>query len=130
MGVSIYLSLQKDIAGVDPLAIDGKLLAQAQDTLDDFAERAGLKTIAEMTSFSDEELDDFFDDEAEMPMNEEQWFAAADGLATVRAMLVQLRAHPNFVPRSKDVIEDLAAIEAVLLAAEQAHVRFHFSIDF
>ncbi|HEX4946242.1 MAG TPA: hypothetical protein VFZ34_06250 [Blastocatellia bacterium] len=130
MGIAVYLVLEEEIAGVDPLSVDGKMLAQVQDRLDQITEGAGLKTIAEMTSFSDDELDGFFEEDEARPANEEQWFAAADGLATVRALLQQLQVAPDLVPRSKDVIEDLLTIETVLVAADAQQLRFHFALDF
>ena len=130
MGVAVFVSLEKEIADVHPLDMDGKLLAKAQDALDEFVSNQGLKTIAEMTSFSDEEIEDFFDEEAEVPQNEELWFSAADGLATIRAMLKHLNENPGFVQRSDDVREDLLSIETILVTAEAHQSRFHFSLDF
>lgn len=130
MGVAVFVSLEKEIADVHPLDLDGKLLAKAQDALDEFVSRQGLKTIAEMTSFSDEEIEDFFDEETEVPQNEELWFSASDGLATIRAMLNHLNENPHFVKRSDDVREDLLGIETILVAADAQQSRFHFSLDF
>lgn len=130
MGVAVFVSLEKEIAGIYPLDVDGKSLAKTQDVLDEFVSTQGLKTIAEMTSFSDEEIEDFFDEEAEIPQNEELWFSAADGLATIRTMLKHLNENPGFVKRSDDVREDLQSIEAILVTAEAHQSRFHFSLDF
>lgn len=130
MGVAVFVSLEKEIAGVQPLDVDGKFLAKAQDALDEFVSKQGLKTIAEMTSFSDEEVEDFFDEESEVPQTEELWFSASDGLATIRAMLKHLNENPDFVKRSYDVREDLLSIETILIAADAQQSRFHFSLDF
>lgn len=130
MGVAVFVNLEKEIAGLHPLDVDGKSLAKAQDALDEYVSSQGLKTIAEMTSFSDEEIEDFFDEEAEIPQNEELWFLASDGLITIRAMLKHLNENPDFVQRSNDVREDLLSIETILLVAAEQQIRFHFSLDF
>lgn len=130
MGVAVFVNLEKEIAGLHPLDVDGKSLAKAQDALDEYVSSQGLKTIAEMTSFNDEEIEDFFDEEAETPQNEELWFLASDGLITIRAMLKHLNENPDFVQRSNDVREDLLSIETILLVAAEQQIRFHFSLDF
>lgn len=133
MGVSIYVSLEKDIAGVDPLAINGKPLSKAVDVLDERAQAKGLRPVMEMVSSPPEEVADFMDvDVDDLPehLAAEQWFAAADGLKTIRAMIEHLQQHPTAVKASDDVLTDLQDIEAVLVAAEAQQVKFHFSIDF
>lgn len=133
MGVSIYVSLEQDIAGVDPLAINGKPLSKAVDVLDEWAQAKGLRPVMEMVSSPPEEVADLMDvDVDDLPehLAAEQWFAAADGLKTIRAMIAHLQQHPTVVKSSDEVLADLQDIEAVLVAAEPSQVRFHFSIDF
>jgi hypothetical protein len=133
MGVSIYVSLERDIAGVDPLAINGKPLSRAIDTLDAWARANGLTPLMEMVSSPPDEVADLMDvDVDDLPehLAAEQWFSAADGLKTIRAMIEYLQQEPTAVKASDDVLADLQDIEAVLVAAEQAQVRFHFSLDF
>jgi len=133
MGVSIYVSLEKEIAGVDPLAINGKPLSKAVDALDEWAQAKGLRTVMEMVSSPPEEVADLMDVEVDdLPEHlvAEQWFAAADGLKTIRAMIEHLQQHSTAVKAADDVLTDLQDIEAVLVAAEAQRVKFHFSIDF
>lgn len=133
MGVSIYVSLEQDIAGVDPLAINGKPLSKAVDVLDEWVQAKGLRTVMEMVSSPPEEVADLMDvDVEDLPehLAAEQWFAAADGLKTIRAMIEHLQQHPTAVKAADDVLSDLQDIEVVLMAAEQSQVKFHFSMDF
>ena len=133
MGVSIYVSLEQEIAGVDPLAINGKPLSKAVDALDEWAQAKGLRTVMEMVSSPPEEVADLMDVEVDdLPEHlvAEQWFAAADGLKTIRAMIEHLQQHSTAVKAADDVLTDLQDIEAVLVAAEAQRVKFHFSIDF
>lgn len=133
MGVSIYVSLEKEITGVDPSAINGKPLSKAVDVLDEWAQANGLTPLMEMASSPPEEVADLMDvDVDDLPehLAAEQWFAAADGLKTIRAMIAHLQQHPTAVKAADDVLTDLQDIEAVLVAAEPSQVRFHFSLDF
>ena len=133
MGVSIYVSLERDIVGVDPLAINGKPLSKAVDVLDDWVKTNGLTPVMEMVSSPPDEIADLMDvDVDDLPehLAAEQWFSATDGLKTIRAMIAYLQGHPTAVKASDDVLADLQDIEAVLISAEQAQVKFHFSMDF
>lgn len=133
MGVSIYVSLEQEIAGVDPLAINGKPLSKAVDVLDEWAQGKGLRTVMEMVSSPPEEVADLMDvDVDDLPehLAAEQWFAAADGLKTIRAMIAHLQQHPTAVKAADDMLTDLQDIEAVLVVAEAQRVKFHFSLDF
>lgn len=133
MGVSIYVSLEQEIAGVDPLAINGKPLSRAVDALDEWAQTMRLTPLMEMVSSPPDEIAELMDVDVEdlpEPLAAEQWFATADGLKTIRAMIDYLQQQTTAVKAAGDVLTDLQDIEAVLMAAEQAQVRFHFSIDF
>jgi hypothetical protein len=133
MGVSIYVSLEKEIAGIDPLAINGKPLSQAVEVLDEWAQTIGLTPLMEMVSSPPEEIAELMDvDLEDLPKHlvAEQWFAAADGLRTIRGMIEHLRLQSAAIKASGDVLTDLQDIETVLMAAELAQVRFHFSLDF
>ena len=132
MGVSIYVTLEKEIAGVDPLAISGKPLSKAVDALDEWAQANSLTPLMEMVSSPPDEIAELMDvDVEDLPehLAAEQWFAAAEGLKTIRAMIEHLQQTSTAVKAAEDVLTDLQDIEAVLAAAEAAQVKFHFSLD-
>ena len=60
-------------------------------------------------------------DGAEVELPPLQQFSAADGLATVRALLPRPDAEP--------AIEDLQACERILSVAAECGVGWHFQID-
>ena len=58
---------------------------------------------------------------------EEEWFDAADALPTVRRLLESLADPPVGLGQIERVRADLAAMEAMLVAADAAGVRFHIA---
>jgi hypothetical protein len=57
----------------------------------------------------------------------EQWYAAADGLATVRALAEYVGANLNDFKQPNPILRDLKAAEALLAAADAGGVKFHFT---
>ena len=66
-------------------------------------------------------------DPSKMRLPPEQWFPAADGLKTIRALAEHVGANLNNFKQPNPILRDLKAAEAVLAAAEAAGVRFHFT---
>ncbi len=66
-------------------------------------------------------------DPAKMRIPPEQWFAAADGLSVVRALIAHVGANLNDFKQPNPILRDLKAAEALLAAADAAGVRFHFT---
>jgi hypothetical protein len=133
MGISISMSLEKEIAGGDLLAIVGKGRNKAIDWLDAWAQRNGLPPIMEMVSSPPGEVAEMMDvgiDDLSEHLASEQRFPAAAGLRTVRAMIEYLHQQSTAIKSSNDVLIDLPGIETVLVMAEAQQVRFHFALDF
>ncbi|HEY0010267.1 MAG TPA: hypothetical protein VGB55_16210 [Tepidisphaeraceae bacterium] len=76
--------------------------------------------------------------EADTPVGPVQthWFDANSGLTSVDAAISELESQPKAgrqngaFPTTQDLLDDLVAARGVLLAAQKAAVRFHFSFDF
>ena len=66
-------------------------------------------------------------DPAKMRLPSEQWFAASEGLKSVRAMSEHVAANLNNFKQPNPILRDLKAAEALLAAADAAGVRFHFT---
>jgi hypothetical protein len=109
----------------------GKALARESDKLDSAARRKGVTPPTSLLSESQAALvaqlqaDGF--DPSKMRLPPEQWFAAADGLATVRALREYVSGNLNDFKQPNPILRDLTAAEALLSAAEAAGVRFHFT---
>jgi hypothetical protein len=135
VGAALYVVLEDPNAGIDA-AVDGKALSRAEGDLAVIANDAGVRQLMGFFSMSSEEFAAEIEQfnalagapEASPP--EEEWFTAAEGLATVRALLAYLRAHPETVRRSVDVLADLESFERVLEEAEQRGIRWHLCVDY
>jgi hypothetical protein len=66
-------------------------------------------------------------DPSKMRLPPEQWFPAADGLKTVRALAGHVTAKMNDFKQPNPILRDLKAAEDLLVAAEAAGVRFHLT---
>lgn len=127
MGVGIYPKLERDIRGVDPLAVDGKALAAEYfDSLADEGAESPFAPISEMFSIDPEEAAGFAASEGvDVEPPPVRWHSAADGVQAVRSALNRLREQN---PTSR-AIPDLEQIEKVLAAAASEGVRFYLACD-
>ena len=98
MGVAYYPVFEREIPGLNPAtAVSGKSIAKAIEALDKLAKRLGVTPLSAFYSESSEETfanigEDVPDDIEEPPI---QWFNAAEGLATIRAIASHLRSNPG-----------------------------------
>jgi hypothetical protein len=133
MSMAITISLEKDLpeSAAYAKASSGKALAREADKLD-FAARC--KNVAQPSSMLSEshaalaaQMRDQGFDPSKMRLPPEQWFAAADGLKTVRALIEYVNEKLNDFKQPNPILRDLKAAEALLTAAEAAGVKFHFT---
>lgn len=134
MPLAILVTLEKDLpdaAAAYVKAKPGKALAREAERLDYAARCKDVPAIPALTSESQAALaeqlraDGF--DPAKMRLPPEQWFPAADGLRTVRALADYVSAKLNDFKQPNPILRDLKAAEALLAAADAAGVRFHFT---
>jgi hypothetical protein len=123
MSAALFPVLESHDTGIDT-TVDGKALSRASDFLERLALGAGVTPLSEFISV---ESDDYgILEEAGMELPQTQWFSAADGLRTVRALVDAVRQ-----AREGDgaLLADLLALENVLVQADEMHVRWHLTID-
>jgi len=136
MAQAILVTLEKDLpdaaaATAYAKAGTGKALAREADRIDSAARRRGVTPPTSMLSenqaalIAQLEADGF--NPAKMRIPPELWFPAADGLATVRALIDYVGANLNDFKQPNPILRDLKAVEALLITAEAAGARFHFS---
>ena len=104
--------------------VDGKALSRDSDLLERVAVAAGVVPLLEFTSI---ESDDYgLLEEAGVDMPPAQWFSAADGLKTVRALRLGVEQ-----TRTGDeaLSADLQALENVLMWADERGLRWHLAVD-
>lgn len=132
MGVAYYLTTEVDIDGFDPTDFGGKALAKADDYLEEaVCKPLGLRALVDFMGDDPRDLlgDEDFEDVPEENLAE-QWFDAAEGLASVDAMLAHLRRHPGVIPQQARAEEELAQVKAVLETCRERGIRWHMSMDF
>ena len=134
MAQAVVVTLEKELpeaAAAYAKAGTGKALARESDRLDAAARRRGVTALTALLSenraalIAQLEADGF--DPAKMRLPAEQWFAAADGLKSVRALAEHVGANLNDFKQPNPILRDLRAAEALLAAADAAGVRFHLT---
>src|SRR5947209_2381493 len=134
MALAIVVTLEKELPeamAAYAKAASGKSLARESDRLDHAARVVSVAALTAMLSESQAALieqlkaDGF--DPSRMRLPPEQWFPAADGLRTVRALAEHVSANLNNFKQPNPILRDLKAAEALLAAAEASGLRFHFT---
>src|SRR5437764_9815072 len=112
-------------------AASGKGLARESDRLDIAARTVKVPALTAMLSESQAALiaqlkEEGFDP-AKMRLPPEKWFPLAEGLASIRPLIDHVAANLNNFKQPNPILRDLRAAEALLVAADAAGVRFHFT---
>jgi hypothetical protein len=133
MALVIAVTLEKELPAFAAYAKagSGKALARETDRLDSAARVCGVTAITSLLSESQAALiaqlkSEGFDP-SKMRLPPEQWFAATEGLKTVRALAAHVTANLNNFKQPNPIIRDLKAVEALLVVAEAAKAGFHFT---
>jgi hypothetical protein len=134
MPLAITITLEKELAA--PFAAyqkagNGKALARESDRLDTAARSANVAALTALLSENPAALaaqltSEGFDP-SKMRLPPERWFPAADGLVTVRGLQQHVTTKLNDFKQPNPILRDLRAAEALLVEAEKANVRFHFT---
>jgi len=134
MALAIVVTLEKELPEASAAyakAKSGKALARETDKLDFTARRKSVSPFTSLLSESQAALIAQLKDEGfgptKMRLPPEQWFEPAEGLKTVRAVAEYVAANLNDFKQPNPILRDLKAAETLLIAAEAAGVRFHFT---
>ncbi len=146
MGAALFIVAERTVEGLDTF-VDGKAPARCRPAgakrrfgkasarhLEHLAREAGVRPLMEFFSMSPESFEALIADEGvEPPPGElppEQWFPAAEGLATVRGLLAYLTSHPEAADEVDRLIGDLRQFEDVLGRLDDEGARWHLAVDF
>jgi hypothetical protein len=134
MAQAILVTLEKEVPGASAAYAKsgtGKALARELERVDFAARKCKVTQPSSLLSENPaaliEEMKAQGFDPAKMRVPPEQWFDAAEGLKTVRGLVAQVTANLNDFKQPNPILRDLKAAEALLAAAEDAGVRFHFT---
>ena len=134
MALAFIITLEKELPDASAAyakAKSGKAIAREADRLDSTARRKSVQQFTALLSESQATLieqmkaDGF--DPSKMRLPPEQWFPASEGLKTVRGVAEYVGANLNDFKQPNPILRDLKAVEALLVAAEGAGVKFHFT---
>lgn len=134
MALAILVTLERELPDAQAAyakAKTGKALAREADRLNLAARTVKVPPVSAMLSENQAALiaqmvaDGF--DVSKMRIPPEQWFTATEGLAAVRKLIAHVGENLNNFKQPNPILRDLRAVESLLVAAEGAGVRFHFS---
>jgi hypothetical protein len=134
MALAVIVTLEKDLPdAVSRYAktASGKALARESDRINSAARRKKVSPLSAMLSESSASLieqlkaDGF--DPSKMRIPPELWFPATEGLHSVRALTEYVSANLNDFKQPNPILRDLKAVEALLVEADVAGIRFHFT---
>jgi hypothetical protein len=133
MPQAIVVTLEKDLpaAAAYAKAATGKALAREADRIDAAARRRNVTPITSMLSENPAALaaqmaaEGF--DPSKMRLPSEQWFPAAEGLKTIRALSEHVTGALNDFKQPNPILRDLKSTESLLQSAADEGVRFHFT---
>jgi len=124
MSLAWYIVLERPVPGLDH-GVNGKALAQSAKLLDTLAKQEDVVPLMEFFSVAPAEVAAIGLKLKREP-EPEKWFAAADGLKTVRALLRKAESEGL----GERIASDLREFENVLSTAEREGVRWHLAVDY
>lgn len=134
MPQAVVVTLEKELPEAMAAYVkagNGKALARESDRIETASRRRKVPSFLSLLSENQAALiaqmkEQGFDP-SKMRVPPEQWFSAADGLNTVRGLIEHVTANLNDFKQPNPILRDLKAAEGLLIAADAAKVRFHFS---
>lgn len=134
MPLAISLTLERDIPGAQAAYTKtgiGKAIARELDKIDYAARCVKVQQPSSLLSESQATLIQQMKDEgldpSKMRLPPENFYPAAEGLRTVRALHQYVSEKLNDFKQPNPILRDLKSAEGLLAAAEAAGVRFHFT---
>lgn len=134
MAVVIVVTLEKELPDAQAAYVKakpGKALAREADRIDSAARRRNVTQPTALLSESQANLIEQMKaegfDPSGMRLPPEQWFPAAEGLKSMRALIEYVSANLNDFKQPNPILRDLRAAEALLVAADAAGVKFHLT---
>ncbi|MHB0937888.1 MAG: hypothetical protein ACYDCO_22215 [Armatimonadota bacterium] len=129
--MALYIILEQQPPDFDSF-VNGKALHNTDLDLDEMAEQLGVPSLMSFFSMGPEEIEAEFLEEGdldEVAVPPLQWFAAGDGLFTVRALTRHLGEAPGNPAQIDPILSDLREFETVLAEADRRQIRWRLAID-
>lgn len=126
------------VEGVDPgynIFVNGRALARHEDALEKLALRIGVRPLIEFFSADENSLALLIEEgagnqELMRKLPPPQWYSAADGVATVTALVLELERDPQQLgSEGRAVLEELREYREVLGKTATRRLRWHLAVS-
>ena len=130
----MYIVVEGEDPGFD-IFVNGRALARHEDALERLALRLGVKPLIEFFSADENSMSLLIEEGAGNPelirrLPPPQWYAPADGLATVRALVAALGDDPQQLgTEGPQVLNELQEYARVLEKTMGAGLRWHLAVS-
>jgi hypothetical protein len=134
MAASLYIVVEGDDPGYD-IFVNGRALARNEDALERLALRLRVRPLLEFFSADENSMALLLEQGAGNPdwaqhLPEPQWYGAADGLATVTALIDFLSADPAPLgSETAPVLAELHEYQNVLAKTAARGLRWHIAVS-
>lgn len=134
MAASMYIVVEGEDPGFDTF-VNGRSLARHEDALEKLALSLGVRPLIEFFSADENSMallieEGAGDQELLRKLPPPQWYAPADGLKTVQALLQALRDDPQQLgTEGKQVLSELKEYAEVLEKARDREMRWHLAVS-
>jgi len=130
----MYIVVEGEDPGFD-IFVNGRALARHEDALERLALRLGVKPLIEFFSADENSMSLLIEEGAGNPdlirrLPPPQWYAAQDGLTTVRTLAAALKDDPQQLgTEGPQVLAELLEYVRVLERTMQANLRWHLAVS-
>lgn len=130
----MYIVVEGEDPGYD-IFVNGRALARNEDALEKLARSIGIRPLIDFFSADQNSMALLIEEGAGDPrlldkLPPPQWFAAADGLASVEALLAHLREEPAQLGSESELIrEELEEYATVLRKTVGHKLRWHLAVS-
>ena len=130
----MYIVVEGEDPGYD-IFVNGRALARHEDALERLALQLGVRPLIEFFSADENSMSLLIEEGGRNPelirrLPPPQWYAAGDGLATVRALIAALKDDPQQLgTEGPQVLGELEEYERVLEKTMRAGLRWHLAVS-
>jgi hypothetical protein len=134
MAASMYIVVEGDDPGYN-IFVNGRVLARYESAVEKLALDLGVKPLLEFFSADENSMALLIEEGGGNPdllkkLPPPQWYRAADGLATLNALVAALDADPHqFGSEGPELLGELREYQAVLQKTAERELRWHLAVS-
>ncbi len=134
MAASMYIVVEGDDPGYN-IYVNGRVLARYESAVEKLALDLGVKPLLEFFSADENSMALLIEEGGGNPdllkkLPPPQWYRAADGLATLNALVAALDADPHqFGSEGPELLGELREYQAVLQKTAERELRWHLAVS-